>query len=259
MNNGGLRRAHRRPGGGRWREAAGVTLVVWFFDGQTQAWVSWNRALPESLRALRQLVGVRAYFVVTEGASPWTWFVPPISAAAADAIVVDQVVVPDEVTENLLVFRHPTVLAAGTPVQPGEIIPGREVSGLTPAAPSYLYFIDDEPGARFEHDTRFVLVDATTGRSPSATRPGGRKSTARTSSRTTAHSGTPPTMSLRAWTPTPRRNSSCGPRFRTPRRRRQRQLPGSIAHNFRSRRGFRRASAPLSSTAGAPATEAATT
>ena len=144
-------------------EAAGVTVVVWFFDGQTQAWVSWNRALPLSLRALKQLVGGRAYFVVTEGASSWTWFVPPISAAAADAIVLDQVVVPDEVTENLLLFRHPTVLAAGTPVQPGEIIPGREVSGLTPAVPSYLYFIDDEPGARFEHDTRFVLVDATSG------------------------------------------------------------------------------------------------
>ena len=89
---------------------------------------------------------------------------PTLSVEEAAQIVIDEVVVPDTLDHEIIVFR------LDTPIWPSE--------GLLPfAAPelgappeyidvpglSWFFWIDDFPAGKFSHPNRFVLVDTATG------------------------------------------------------------------------------------------------
>ena len=121
-------------------------------------------ALPDQFNSLLTLDRGTAYWILTSAATTLTMPSPvaAISAAEATQRVLDQVVQPDTLEQNLLLFQHPTPLAPGDEVRPG-FTGGAGDGGFVVEASSYLFWVDDEPGALFEHDARFVLVDSTTG------------------------------------------------------------------------------------------------
>lgn len=83
-----------------------------------------------------------------------------ISREAAGERVVDQLV---DANDPTIVFSHAepvdagTTLVVGSPTRQGE----RQVIEIGSSA--WFFWIDDEPGARFDHPTRFVLVDRSSG------------------------------------------------------------------------------------------------
>ncbi|HWB76732.1 MAG TPA: caspase family protein [Nannocystaceae bacterium] len=83
-----------------------------------------------------------------------------MSREAAGKLVVDKLVDKDDPT---IVFSHAepvdssNTLLVGRPLRLGD----REAVAIESSA--WFFWIDDEPGARFDHPTRFVLVDRNTG------------------------------------------------------------------------------------------------
>ncbi len=142
---------------------AADVATVWRFNATAQGWESFTRDLPDALQQVRNLDNGTAYFLVY-GPPAGTWEVPGdyLAPSLTDQAVIDQVVQPATLDHNALVFRHPVLLQTGQQVLPG-FTGGAGDGGLTAASASYLYWVDDRPGAQFEHDSRFVLVDAETG------------------------------------------------------------------------------------------------
>ncbi|MBK8237806.1 MAG: caspase family protein [Deltaproteobacteria bacterium] len=83
-----------------------------------------------------------------------------ISRERAGELVVEQLVVDGDPT---LVFSHPEPLSPASSVVVGS--PERHGARTTIAIESdaWFFWIDDEPGARFDHPTRYVLVDRASG------------------------------------------------------------------------------------------------
>ncbi|MBX7083600.1 MAG: caspase family protein [Nannocystaceae bacterium] len=83
-----------------------------------------------------------------------------ISRERAGQLVVDQLV---DANDPTIVFSHPepvtpdSALLVGSPTRMGER------TAIAIESNAWLFWIDDEPGARFDHATRFVLVDRNSG------------------------------------------------------------------------------------------------
>ncbi len=152
--------------------------IAWLFDPTAIAWISFvpllgvtNFSIAEG--AVLWVVSEEAQEIPIGGPALPDLPEPPelpaggLTPAEADQIVIDEVVQPATEDQRLLLFRHPDLLREGDRVLPGiRFLPDGSVAdlgGLTAAAISYFYWIDDAPGARFAHDTRFVLVDAVSG------------------------------------------------------------------------------------------------
>lgn len=65
---------------------------------------------------------------------------------------------------GLRVHQYEQLLPKGTVVRPGLVAPGKRAPSLTCKNPSWLFFIDERPGAHFAHPVQIVLLDARTGR-----------------------------------------------------------------------------------------------
>lgn len=91
---------------------------------------------------------------------------PPqlISFEEAAQVVLEQVVVPDELEGEIIVFgwgepiQSGDVLSAYRP-SPGEGLEPERGQQLKPEVGSWFFWIEDAPGAKFAHPNRFVLVD----------------------------------------------------------------------------------------------------
>jgi hypothetical protein len=80
---------------------------------------------------------------------------------AARRILLREVVTPGSLApgDGLVAFR------LAKPLRPGQrLVPFDGPAVPRIAAPTWFFWVDDEPFARFEHSTRYVLVDARTGR-----------------------------------------------------------------------------------------------
>ncbi|GMV41986.1 MAG: hypothetical protein AMXMBFR64_37020 [Myxococcales bacterium] len=100
----------------------------------------------------------------------WLTFAPTVSCGGQETSrdprdrVIAEVVVPETLDHDVIVFALPVPLRPGDRIgpytQPGrsEGVPARTIERET-----WFYWIDDAPSARFSHPTRYVFVDAETG------------------------------------------------------------------------------------------------
>ena len=82
-----------------------------------------------------------------------------LTLGQAKKLVFEQVIQPSENKDQLLLYTWPDRLGEGDIVSSYY---GSEAVFIV-GGPSWFFWIDDEPEARFEHSTRFVLVNALTG------------------------------------------------------------------------------------------------
>jgi len=92
-------------------------------------------------------------------APPWTPPDVPTPPDTPDEVVIEVVIVPEELTTDVVTFKWPEPLQEGDVVTPSVSELGNEyrVSDTT-----WFYWINDYPYAMFAHDTRYVFVDAET-------------------------------------------------------------------------------------------------
>lgn len=85
-----------------------------------------------------------------------------ISKSKARSILLNKVIKPKSLAagDTLIAFRMSRPLKAKTKIRVG----GDYEKAITVRAKSWFFWIDDDPKAQFEHATRFVLVNAKTGR-----------------------------------------------------------------------------------------------
>src|SRR3989344_3034884 len=82
-----------------------------------------------------------------------------LTLGQAKKLVFEQVIQPSENKDQLLLYTWPDRLGEGDIVSSYY---GSEAVFII-EEPGWVFWIDDEPEARFEHSTRFVLVNALTG------------------------------------------------------------------------------------------------
>jgi hypothetical protein len=82
----------------------------------------------------------------------------------ASQLVIDEVIQPDSLEQDLIAFGYPE------PMQPGDVLEPYNFFGEDPApgqttfeAETWFFWIDDLPGGLFAHETRFVFVDRQSG------------------------------------------------------------------------------------------------
>jgi hypothetical protein len=98
---------------------------------------------------------------------------PPIGSAQllskenAAQLVQNAVVMPfwdkADQSKGLRVLQHDKTLAKGAVVEQAFALPGQPIKKLVAKNPSWLFMIDESPGAHFAHPVKLVLVDRTTG------------------------------------------------------------------------------------------------
>lgn len=90
-----------------------------------------------------------------------------INEDAAAQLVQDAVVAPIlqniDPSKGIRVLQHDKILAKGAVVEPAITLPGQRSKRMVAQNPSWLFMIDEMPGAHFAHPVRLVLVDASTG------------------------------------------------------------------------------------------------
>jgi hypothetical protein len=87
-----------------------------------------------------------------------------ISLEEAAEAVLQEVVDPDTLTHEVIVFAHPSPLQSGDVLESycPELIE-EEAFRVQIESEKWFFWIEDRPGARFAHPTRFVFVDRVTG------------------------------------------------------------------------------------------------
>lgn len=124
--------------------------------------MSRKRAAAVFLAGLLVLLSAEAAEARVEPAVRAPEAVQLLSYAKARAILLNKVVKPKSLAADdaVIAFRLRKPLRAGQLLTPffGPGLPFR-VTG-----PAWFFWVDDEPYARFEHQTRYVLVDARTGK-----------------------------------------------------------------------------------------------
>ncbi len=83
-----------------------------------------------------------------------------VSRDRAGELVVDQLVLENDPT---IVFSHPELVTAASSVVVATPEWLGERASIEVESDAWFFWIDDEPGARFDHPTRYVLVDAASG------------------------------------------------------------------------------------------------
>ena len=109
---------------------------------------------PQPVRSMAAQGGINIYLPLMMRGVP-----SYLSQERAIDIVVDQVLGPQPPDHDLLGFFWPVMLRQGDTIFPY----GDEEEGITVESPQWFFWLDDQPGAFYEHPTRFVFVDATTG------------------------------------------------------------------------------------------------
>lgn len=86
-----------------------------------------------------------------------------ISREEASKIVIEQIAEPSEAVYGLRVHIYPELLPKGSTVVPFDMwVEGKE-EFVVCEQDCWFFWFDDDPLAQFGHDTRYVLVDASTG------------------------------------------------------------------------------------------------
>lgn len=94
-------------------------------------------------------------------APPWTPPDGPTPPDTPDEVVVEVVIVPEELTTDVIAFKLPEPLQEGDIITPS--VPGvGHAYVVEPGKTVWFYWINDCPYAMFAHDTRYVFVDAET-------------------------------------------------------------------------------------------------
>ena len=87
-----------------------------------------------------------------------------ISFEDASQLVVDEVIQPDMLENDLIAFAHPESLQPGDVLQPYNFFGENPAPGQTSIdADAWFFWLDDAPGAKFAHENRYVFVDRQTG------------------------------------------------------------------------------------------------
>jgi hypothetical protein len=101
--------------------------------------------------------------MVTPSPAP-TAAAPALSQDEAASLVLAQVVKPESLDHEVIVFGR------AEPLQPGDVLQAHAAlqadpapTAVTVAAESWFFWLDDAPGARFTHPSRFVLVERASG------------------------------------------------------------------------------------------------
>lgn len=95
---------------------------------------------------------------------------PQISVTFEQAaeIVLEQIVEPDALDQEIIVFGWPELIESGDSLgayrpPAAEGLPAERGLSLSPEHGIWFFWIDEEPGARFGHPNRFVIVDGASG------------------------------------------------------------------------------------------------
>ncbi len=140
------------------QDEAGLRLIL----GSIQQRVD-NRG---SLPLADLLATARAVAAVTPAATPAATGTPApsVSLEAAGQSVLEQVVLPDDLQHELVVFAWPDALLPSDSLAPYAYPPfGLAPEPIAIAAESWFFWIDDFPNGKFEHPNRYVLVDRASG------------------------------------------------------------------------------------------------
>lgn len=79
-----------------------------------------------------------------------------------DEILIEEVIVPENLTTDLIALKWPEPLQTGDVITPSVFASGLEYV-VEPNRTVWFYWINDCPYAMFAHDTRYVFIDAETG------------------------------------------------------------------------------------------------
>jgi hypothetical protein len=95
------------------------------------------------------------------------WFGHPIGKEEAAKKIITDIVEKiwkeADQKKGLRVHQYKELLSEGTRVQPAAVPEDQETLILVCKNPSWMFFVDEQPGAHFVHPVRIVLLDANTG------------------------------------------------------------------------------------------------
>ena len=84
------------------------------------------------------------------------------TAKLVQSSLVEPLLVKVDPRKGLLVLEYQDALPKGTRIEPAFTTKGKTATALVTQNPSWLFMIDEEPGAHFAHPVKLVVVDAKT-------------------------------------------------------------------------------------------------